>query len=175
MAVVKRSNKRVSRSRMTQLLRNLLDASTLFALATATPKGKAHINVAYFAWTPDFELVWLSAAEARHSRNLRSNASAAAAVFDSNQAWGNPDRGVQILGVAAQAKGRFLTLAEDAYRERFKVIRPGLLAYPFYVLTPRTVKLFDESELGAGVFVTARVGRMGSVEWERTDVYDTGE
>jgi hypothetical protein len=37
------------------------------------------------------------------------------------------------------------------------------------------VKLFDESELGGGVFVTARVGRPGFLEWERTDIYDIGE
>lgn len=150
MTVIKRSNRRVSGSRMTRLLRTLLDASTLFALATTTPSGKAHINTAYFAWTPDFQLVWLSAPEARHSRNLRGNASAAAAVFDSHQVWGNADRGVQVFGMAAQAKGEVLTSAEDAYTERFKAIRPRLSVYRFYVLTPRSVKLFDESELGGG-------------------------
>jgi hypothetical protein len=52
--------------------------------------------------------------------------------------------------MAAQAKGEVLTSAEDAYTERFKAIRPRLSVYRFYVLTPRSVKLFDESELGGG-------------------------
>lgn len=173
--VVKRSNKRVSRTRMTQLLRTLLDASTLFALATVTPSGKAHINTAYFAWMSDFRLVWLSATEARHSRNLSVNSSVAAAIFDSNQVWGNPDRGLQVFGTAAEARGELLTLADSAYRDRFAGTRPDLLPYRFYVLTPRKVKLFDERELGAGVFVTARIGRGGTLDWERTEVYDTRE
>ena len=175
MPLVKRSGRRVSRTRMTQLLRSLLDASTLFALATVTPSGKAHINTAYFAWTPDFRLSWLSAPEARHSRNLRTNASAAASVFDSNQVWGNPDRGVQVFGTAAEARGELLTLADNAYRERFEGTRPDLLPYRFYVLTPGKVKLFDERELGPGVFVAARVRRGGTLDWERTEVYATRE
>jgi hypothetical protein len=36
------------------------------------------------------------------------------------------------------------------------------------------VKLFDERELGTGVFVTARVVGAGRLVWERTDVYRAG-
>jgi hypothetical protein len=46
-----------------------------------------------------------------------------------------------------------------------------LSAYSFYRFRPRRMKLFDEAELGAGVFVTATV-RSGRVVWERTEVYD---
>lgn len=48
---------------------DLLEASTLFALATVTPEGGAYVNTAYFARGPRFELVWLSDPVARHSRN----------------------------------------------------------------------------------------------------------
>jgi hypothetical protein len=33
------------------------------------------------------------------------------------------------------------------------------------------LKVFDERALGAGVFVTATVGRRGQVAWERTEIY----
>lgn len=64
--------------------------------------------------------------------------------------------------------------AERAYRVRF----PGTgttdeLPYRYYVLRTRRVKLFDEQELGPGVFVTAEVSSDGRVEWERTEIYDT--
>jgi hypothetical protein len=35
--------------------------------------------------------------------------------------------------------------------------------------------LFDEEELGGGVFVTARVEGSGRLVWEETQVYRTGE
>jgi hypothetical protein len=37
------------------------------------------------------------------------------------------------------------------------------------------VKLFDERELGPGVFVTASVRSGGQVAWQRTDVYEGRE
>jgi hypothetical protein len=37
-------------------------------------------------------------------------------------------------------------------------------------MRPVRLKLFDENELGPGVFVTARVGQDGRTTWERTDV-----
>jgi hypothetical protein len=57
----------------------------------------AHINTAYLAWAEDFRLVWISEPASGHSVNLRKNRSAAVAVFDSHQAWGHPDRGLQVL------------------------------------------------------------------------------
>ncbi len=45
-------------------------------------------------------------------------------------------------------------------------------AYRAYLFRPRRVKLFDEPELGAGTFVTARVRAAGELVWERTEVYD---
>jgi hypothetical protein len=41
-------------------------------------------------------------------------------------------------------------------------------------LRPRRVKLFDEHQLGAGVFVTASVTTAGDVAWQRTEIYETG-
>ena len=47
----------------------------------------------------------------------------------------------------------------------------SMSAYRFYVLRPRRLKVFDEHELGAGVFVTARLARDRRPVWERTDIY----
>jgi hypothetical protein len=176
MSLIKHSRRPVSEKRMTALLRSLFAASTLCAIATVTRRGSAYVNTAYFAWTPRFDLVWLSAPAATHSRNLQSNMSAAVAVFDSNQVWGNADRGLQVFGTAAEPKGADLEEAEQSYRGRFPdAWASNGLPYRFYLLRPRTVKLFDERELGPGLFVTASVRNGGRLVWRRTEIYEPGE
>jgi uncharacterized protein YhbP (UPF0306 family) len=141
--------------------------------AIATVSGsRAHVNTAYFAWSDDpLELVWLSDPAAAHSRNLSRNATAAVAVYDSRQTWGEPDRGIQLFGAAREADGAAEAEARRVYAARFPdAERAGLAAYRFYVFRPRRLKLFDERELGTGVFVTAGVVR-GRLAWERTEVY----
>jgi hypothetical protein len=105
------SNRRVSSSRLATLAGDLLEASTLCAIATVDGRGRSYINTAYFAWTRDFEIVWLSEPGAQHSKNVAAYDSVALAVFDSTQTWGNPDRGIQLFGRAEVAADE-----EDARR-----------------------------------------------------------
>ncbi|HZC28900.1 MAG TPA: pyridoxamine 5'-phosphate oxidase family protein [Gaiellaceae bacterium] len=166
-----RRGRRIASARIRASLERLLEASTLCAIATVSG-SRAHVNTAYFAWSPSFRVVWLSDADARHSRNLAANPSAAVAVFDSNQRWGHPDRGVQLFGRARELGGAAQERAAELYTTRFPAYREDALgAYRWYELRPRAAKVFDEPELGAGVFVTARIDVEGSVTWERTDVY----
>jgi uncharacterized protein YhbP (UPF0306 family) len=156
---------------MAAIARSLLDGSTLCAIATVSGR-QAHVNTAYFAWAPDFRLVWLSEPSAKHSRNLRGNRTAAIAVFDSHQSWGKPDRGIQLLGSARELSGKAAEEAERIYAERFPHYRrQDNSAYAFYGLRPRRLKLFDEPTLGRGVFVTARIAAGGELVWQRTEVY----
>jgi hypothetical protein len=159
------STRRVAPRRLRTIAEELLEASTLCALSTVGPRGRAYVNTAYFAWAPDLRIIWLSEPGARHSRNLRANGSAAIAVYDSNQAWGKPDRGIQLFG-DARAGG---SDAEEVYAARLRSYEPRE-SYRFYELVPVRVKLFDERTLGAGTFVTARV-RDGKLAWDRTEVY----
>jgi uncharacterized protein YhbP (UPF0306 family) len=166
---IERSKRQVAAARMARTARSLLDASTLCAIATVGPGGRAHVHTAYFAWTPEFELVWMSEPRARHSRNIRANGAAAVAVYDSSQERGRPDRGIQLHGSAREAK---TAAADRAYANRFPDFRAGELgAYRFYSFRPRRLKLFDEEELGPGWFVTARVAAGGRLAWERTEIY----
>jgi len=162
------SRRRVSARRLHSVAEELLEASTLCAISTVSPGGHAHVNTAYFASAPDLRIVWPSEPRARHSRNLRTNPSAAIAVFDSNQTWGKPDRGIQLFGSARLGDDE----AEEIYAARFSD-HEGFEAYRPYVLVPSRVKLFDERTLGAATFVTARVARNGKLSWERTEVYDS--
>jgi uncharacterized protein YhbP (UPF0306 family) len=166
MAIV-RTGRRVAPARLRSLAERLLDASTLCSIATVTPRGRAHVNTAYFAWTPELDVVWLSDPQAQHSRNIRANGSVAVAVYDSAQTWGKPDRGIQLFGTAREDDG-----ADAPYAARFPDYRRSDLgAYRLYVVRAQRLKLFDEPELGSGVFVTARVAADRRLVWERTEQY----
>src|SRR6266516_3228435 len=146
---IRRSQRRVSQARIGALALELLEASTLCAISTVGPRGRAYVNTAYFAWAPDLRIIWLSDPAARHSRNLRTNASAAIAVYDSGQTWGKSDRGLQVFGDArARAPD-----AEGIYAPRFRDYGPEE-SCRFYELVPRRGKLFDERALGAPTYVT---------------------
>jgi uncharacterized protein YhbP (UPF0306 family) len=169
---IERSKRPVASSRLAATARSLLEASTLCAIATVTPGGHAHVNTAYFAWSDELQLVWLSESNASHSRNIRVNGSAAVAVYDPKQRWGGRDRGLQLFGVARELEHSADDDAAQLYASRFPGYRrEELSAYHFYAFQPRRLKLFDESELGAGVFVTARLSRDRRLVWEGTEIY----
>jgi uncharacterized protein YhbP (UPF0306 family) len=169
---IERSHRRIAAARIAATARELLDASFLCTIATVTPRGRAHINTAYFAWSPDFDIVWLSEPRADHSRNLRANSSVAIAVYDSKQSWGEPDRGIQLFGSAHETAGDEADLAQTLYTKRFpRVTNTDLSAYRAYRFRPRRLKLFDEQTLGPATFVTAHVRPGKRLTWARTDIY----
>ena len=167
---IERSSKHPASARLAAIARRNLDESKLCAVATVAPGGRAHVNTAYFAWSPEFEIVWLSAPDARHSRNVRANGSAAVAVFRSTQRWGGSDRGIQLFGRARELRGRASLEAERVYAKRFRAYEGDLPAFRFYRLATRRMKLFDERVLGGGTFVTVSVQR-GRVKWEKTESF----
>lgn len=169
---IERTSRPFSATRIARLAHQLLEASTLCAIATVSPGGRAHVNTAYFAYSRDLEIVWISDPRARHSLNLRSSRTASVAVFDSHQTWGGDDRGIQLFGSAAQGVGAAAAYAKRTYARRFpRYVPDENNAYFPYRFRPRRMKLFDEMTLGAGVFVTANVTQKGDVTWERTEIY----
>ena len=103
---------------------------------------------------------------------MRRNGSAAVAVYDEEQRWGSRDRGIQLFGVAQELERFVDGDAAQLYAARFPEYRPDeLSAYRFYAFNPRRLKLFDENELGTGVFVTARLRPDRRLVWERTEIY----
>ena len=165
---IERSSKHPPTSRLAAIARRLLDESKLCAIATVSSRGRAHINTAYFAWGTRYEIVWLSAPDATHSRNVRATGSAAVAVFRSTQTWGGSDRGIQVFGRARELRGRVSLEAERLYAKRFRAYEGDLPAFRFYRLATRRMKLFDERVLGGGTFVTVSV-QHGRVKWEKTE------
>src|SRR6266496_1559095 len=105
--------------RVRMSLFRVLRGNVLCSIATVTRRGRAHINTAYFAYSPDLDLYFLSDRNSLHCRNLAMNPSMAMTVFRSTQTWGKPDRGVQLFGSAHEARGSEAEAAERAYARRF--------------------------------------------------------
>ena len=144
----------------------LLAENVLCSMASITAEGHAHINTAYFSYTPDLKVYFFSHPNALHCQNIVSNPSMALAIFSSNQTWGSPDRGLQLLGMCKQVAGREVNKADKLYSKRFTEYatwKANLasdtlgLDYQFYRFVTAELKVFDEKELGAGIFVVARV------------------
>jgi uncharacterized protein YhbP (UPF0306 family) len=166
----------VARPRIERAAFGLLDASSLCAISTVSPRTTTHIHTAYFVWNRDFEIFWLSDPAARHSRNVRVRPSTAITVFDSHQIWGQPDRGIQLFGSTRQLPATEIAYGESLYAARFpSYATPDLRGYRFYRFRAKRLKVFDEPVFGAGVFVTATIHSGQRLTWERTDISSGAE
>jgi len=146
----------------------ILEKTSLCSLATVNPDGGSQICHVYFAYSPTLELYFLSDPESRHCTNLRTNSSMAVSVFDSTQRWGGKDRGIALYGMCRATKKGDVERAEQTYARRFQAYTKwwatlksddearGLRSFRF---RPEKVKVFDETKLGAGVFVVGSIGR----------------
>jgi uncharacterized protein YhbP (UPF0306 family) len=170
--MIRQSKRRFSSRRLAEVVRELLDASTLCALSTVSREGRAHVNAMYFAWDDVFRIVWISDRGAGHSHNLAENRSAGVMVYDSRQKWGGSDRGIQLFGTARRVEGSAARAAEAVYARRFpRYHAAGLASYDFFVFRPSRLKAFDETAFGSGTFVTARVSSGGRLQWVKTELY----
>jgi uncharacterized protein YhbP (UPF0306 family) len=156
----------ISYGHVQRTIYRLLAENVLCSMATITAEGRAHINTAYFSYTPDLKVYFFSHPNALHCQNILSNPSMALAIFSSRQIWGNPDRGLQLFGVCKKVTGREVSKADKLYGDRFakytawKADLPSDSTgrdYRFYRFVTTELKVFDEKELGAGIFVVARV------------------
>jgi uncharacterized protein YhbP (UPF0306 family) len=160
--VVQTVRGRLTDPRIRASLVRILRGSVLASFSTVDTGGLAHINTAYYAWSADWSLYFYSFPDARHCRNLEGNPSMAAAVFDSHQRWGKPDRGVQLFGIGCEATGAIEQVAAATYSHRFpgferwrsrRKQEDGAFLLRPYRLRPDRAKILDERVLGGGRFV----------------------
>src|SRR2546426_12332246 len=83
----------------------ILRENALCSMATVARGDRAHINTAYFCYSPAVEVYFLSDASSTHCCNLEKNPSMAITIFRSAQVWGRPDRGLQLFGTCTAATG----------------------------------------------------------------------
>ncbi len=103
----------------------LLRAHHVAAFATVGDANRAHVHVAYFAWSAMHDLFFYSWPASRHARHLEANSSMAVALFDTHTRWGEPGCGGQIYGTAREARGRWAEVARAVYSKRFPAFARG--------------------------------------------------
>lgn len=161
-------NRDIPLERVRRSLFRLLRENHLCAISTVSRNYRAHINTAYFCFSDELEVFFLSHPSSLHSRNLSTNPSMAIAIFSSSPEWAGRDHGVQLFGTCTQATGAQARKAERLYGKRFPAyarwktgLRKGDQArdYRFYRFETNKLKLLDEKEFGDAVFVSAAVRR----------------
>lgn len=160
--------KPLSEDRVRRSVLRILRANVLCSMATLTDDRLAHINTAYFSYSDELELYFLSHPSSLHCQNLAANASMAMTIFSSAQSWEGPDRGLQLFGTCRQARGHSARKAERLYGKRFAAYAHWKAAlkrseaarqYRFYRFVPGELKILDEKEFGDAVIVSAVVTR----------------
>ncbi len=161
-----------SASRVRRSVFRVLRENVLCSMSTVRPPARAHINTAYFAYTGDLVIYFLSNPRSTHALNLQANPSMGMTIFRSDQEWTGPDRGIQLFGTCAETRGRGAEVAARVYGRRFPeyprwvrgigTSETGaalLRSYRSYRFAPRTVKVLDEREFPGVINVIARIQR----------------
>jgi len=139
-------------------------------MATRSEAGVLDINAAFYSFSAELELYFLSNPASAHCRNIAHVGDMAVAVFDSRQEWGQSHAGLQLYGRGGPVPAGHAERARASYAARFPryfdfVLRAaeasdattGFAALQFYRFMPTRVKILDEQELGEDVYVTADI------------------
>jgi uncharacterized protein YhbP (UPF0306 family) len=147
----------------------ILNAAKLLSMATVRSEGVAHINTAYFAFDDALRLFIITDPESVHGRNLVSNHSVAVTVFDSQQEFWTPLRGLQLFGTCQQTPLMGLPHALNCFLGRFPVFselvrNPADFAtkavtVKLHTITVERLKLFDEPTFGEEVYIDLNIPR----------------
>jgi uncharacterized protein YhbP (UPF0306 family) len=98
-------------------VRNIIDSNLYMTLATADEAGRPWASPVYYAPAGYTEFHWVSAPEARHSRNLAARPQLCIVIFDSRQPI-NTGHGVYMSAVAEQLTGADLDRGIEIFSRR---------------------------------------------------------
>jgi len=150
----------------------ILGTTTLCSMATA--KGSLpYINTAFFAWSSDLHIYFLSKPTRQHSVNLDNNPTISLTVFDGSQSFGSLLKGLQIFGKCVLAMGTQANQAFDVYTKRFPKLLEQIPSFEdyersviqsrLYAVTAESIKIFDEPRFGKDVYIEASINRTSKV------------
>jgi hypothetical protein len=159
-----------SSARLFAAVSRILSANTLCSMATRSEAGELDINAAFYSFTPELELYFLSNPASAHCRNLAQVGHTAVVVCDSHQEWGEPHAGLQLYGTGGPVPPAHTERVRASYAARFSRysdfvarageavdLATGFASLRFYLFVPTWMKILDEREFGDEVYVTAKV------------------
>ena len=145
-------------------LNEIISGNILLSMASIKDDNTSWINTAYFGYSSNLTLYFLSPPTAQHSINVISNGTVAVSIFDSHQSPSSKKRGLQLFGICRRAVGIEVMEGLDVYAERFPSISSvikspedfdkGILESKLYIILPREIKIFDEEIFGNEKWVT---------------------
>jgi len=148
-------------------LNEILSSNILLSMASIKDGKESWIHTAYYAYSPNLRLYYLSAPSAQHSKNIEQSQSVAVSIFDTHQNPTDKKSGLQLFGVCRRAVSEEVAEGLRLYTERFSWLAnyikesrdfdKGILESKLYVITPRTIKLFDEAVFGEEKWVIMSV------------------
>lgn len=99
------------------LARRIVEANMYMTIATADRDGRPWVSPVWYAPLTTTEVLWVSAPEARHSRNIADRPEVAIVIFDSTVPVGAAEA-LYLEAVADELSGESLESAIAAYSER---------------------------------------------------------
>ncbi len=136
--------------------RRIIDRSDYMSVGTSTKSGKPWVAPVLFVHDHAFNLYFLSAVDALHSKNILENDSVSISIFDSHQKIG--------LSEGIQAEGRAELVEEDSIKKAIELYCKK--AFPDSDIKP-TGRYVPENYLGASEFRFFRI--------RPANIYITGE
>jgi nitroimidazol reductase NimA-like FMN-containing flavoprotein (pyridoxamine 5'-phosphate oxidase superfamily) len=138
------------------IARSIIDANRYMTLATADETGLPWVSPVWYAPAEHRDFLWVSAPQARHSRNLRTRPQLAIVIFDSHQPGGwhavymsaiaeelrgdDVDEGIEIFSRRSEAQEMRAWTREDVHPPaRHRLYRAA--ASEHFVLDPRDQRL----------------------------------
>lgn len=165
----------VESARVERSISAILASTRLCSIATVLyddheQPPMAWINNAYFAWSKDFSLFYLSELTTVHAKNVAANGTAAVAVADSQQTGEAGKRGLQLFGTCRLVVEKAdVERALKSYGGRFgdfgaafpdvASLESSGMNSRFFEVVIDSIKVFDEATFGSEVWVTATVER----------------
>jgi uncharacterized protein YhbP (UPF0306 family) len=145
--------------RLAQVIGDTFEATPLCSLATADSASTPHISIVYYSFTPNCRIIFVSAPTSAHATNIRERRRVAISVVESNQTWGEPHRGLQMMGTADEVTEDCFEALFRSYSTRF----PGILLFArtraellqnfdslLFCVEIERVKVIDERALNDG-------------------------
>ena len=136
----------------------IINSNTLLSMASIKDGKESWINTVYYAYDPQLIFYFLTSPTTQHSKNIEKHPSVAVSIFDTHQNPTDKKSGIQLFGSCHRVVDEEVAEGLRLYTERFtwlanyikepKDFDKGILESKLYVITPHTIKLFDEVIFG---------------------------
>ncbi len=162
------SDEEVEASRILDSVSSILDNNTIFSMSSINGNS-SYINSAFFAYSTNLNLYFLTEETTQHAQNVLINSSVAVSLCNNAKLYGENLQGLQLFGTCKITPFLQTTEAITIYMQRFPLFRKiiknpedfitGILKSKLYRIEIHSIKLIDEPQFGRRRYIKAQVLR----------------